>query len=84
MSAPSVGPDPFNRPPISEPIKAAIRDAFTVVPPGKTSAVLAIVDAHGARLHVAWKVNDTWKVGAVVGVPFGGKPEGYVAVEGSW
>jgi hypothetical protein len=76
--------DPFNRPPISGPIKQAINDAFAAVPEGKTSALLGIVDANGARMHVAWKVNETWKVGAVVDVPFGGKPSGYVAVEASW
>lgn len=76
--------DPFDRPPVSEPIRQAIRDAFAVVPEGKTSAVLAIVDTNGARLHAAWKVNDTWKVGAVVGVPLKGKPDGYIAVEAAW
>jgi len=72
------------RPTVSEPIKQAIRDAFAVVPEGKSSALLAIVDTHGARLHVAWKINHTWKVGAQVGVPFNGKPDGYVAVEAAW
>ena len=72
------------RPTVSEPIKQAIRDAFAAVPPGRTSALLAIVDTHGARLHVALKINDTWKVGAQVGMPFGGKPDGYVGVEASW
>lgn len=76
--------DTITRPPIDAPIRQAIKDAFAIVPEGKTSAVLAIVDTNGARLHAAWKVNDTWKVGAVVGVPFGGKPEGYVCVEASW
>lgn len=84
MSDDLVIPDPFGRPPIAEPIRNAIRDAFAEVPDGKSSAVLAIVDPNGARLHVAWKVNDTWKVGAVVGVPKGGKPFGYVTVEAVW
>lgn len=81
MSSPS---DPFGRPPIAQPIRDAIAHAFAEVPAGKSSAVLAIVDPHGARLHAAWKINDTWKVGAVVGVPFGSKPDGYVAVEAAW
>jgi len=72
------------RPTISEPIKQAIRDAFAVVPEGKSSALLAIVDPHGARLHVAWKINDTWKVGAQVGIPFSGRPDGYVGIEAAW
>ncbi len=76
--------DPFGRPPITEPIRQAIRDAFAVVPPGKTSAVLSIFDEHGARVHVAWKVNDTWKVGAAIGIPYDGRPYGSVAIEASW
>jgi hypothetical protein len=72
------------RPTIAEPIKQAIRDAFAVVPEGKSSALLAIVDTHGARLHVAWKVNQTWKVGGQVGIPFGGKAYGSVSIEAAW
>ena len=75
---------PGIRPPITEPIRQAIRDAFAIVPEGKSSALLAIVDTNGARLHVAWKVNDHWKVGAQVGIPFGGKVEGSVAIEAVW
>ena len=79
-----VNVDPFGRPAVSEPIRAAIRDAFAVVPEGKTSAILAIVDNNGARMHVAVKVNDNWKVGGALYVDKKGKPEGYVAVEASW
>lgn len=76
--------DPYDRPPITDPVRAAIRDAFAMVPEGKSSAVLAIVDAHGPRLHAAWKVNDTWRVGAVINVAFSGKASGYICVEASW
>lgn len=78
------GFDPFGRPAISEPIRAAIRDAFAVVPEGKTSAILGIVDTNGARVHIAVKVNNTWKVGGALTVSRDGKPDGYVAVEASW
>lgn len=86
MSIPVVGTDAFGRPHITEPIKAAIRDAFAVVPEGKRSAVIAIYDltSREGRLHVAWKVNDTWKVGAVVGIPHGQRPTGWVGIEASW
>jgi len=78
--------DPFNRPPITGPIRQAIADAFAVVPEGKHSAILAIADlgTGEARLHVAWKVNETWRVGAQVGISKELKPDGYVAVEASW
>ena len=72
------------RPTIAEPIKQAIRDAFAVVPEGKSNALLAIVDLHGARLHVAWKIDHVWRVGVQVGVPFSGRPDGHVSVEASW
>jgi hypothetical protein len=78
-------PETFGRPPITEPIKQAIRDAFAVVPDGKRGAMLAIADASGVRMHIAVKVNDTWKVGGAVRVPTdGSRPDGYVAVEASW
>ena len=76
--------DILGRPPVSEPIKQAIRDAFAIVPEGKHSALIGIVDESGARMMLAHKINDTWKVGGVVDVPFGGKVTGYVAVEASW
>ncbi len=78
--------DSLGRPPITEPIKQAIRDAFAVVPPGKSSAVLAIYDVASGegRIHVAWKANDVWKVGAVVGYSKEKKFTGTVAVEASW
>ena len=78
-------PDPWNRPPISGPIRQAIRDAFAIVPPGKTSAILAIADlgTGEARLHVAWKIDDHWQVGGMIGISVDRKPEGYVGIEWS-
>jgi hypothetical protein len=34
----------LERPPVTEPIKQAIRDAFAIVPEGKTTAIVAIYD----------------------------------------
>lgn len=82
--------DPFNRPPITEPIRQAIRDAFAVVPEGRSSAVIAIYDLESeeGRLHIAWKAHESdrwsWKVGAVVGIPVHRRPYGTVAVEVAW
>lgn len=74
---------PF-RPSISDAMRQKVRDAFAVVPEGKTGALVAIVDANGARLHLAHKINDHWRVGGVVGRPWGGKFEGHVSVEAAW
>ena len=85
--------DPFDtgaRPPVTDQIKDAITNAFAIVPEGKSSALLAIVDMQGnARLHFAWRVTNEesrvqWKVGAVVGKPKGQKPNGFVGVEVAW
>lgn len=73
-----------DRPPISELAKAQIREMFQVVPEGRRSAVVSIVDEHGARLHVASRLGEHWKVGGVVGVPWGERPSGSVAIEASW
>lgn len=72
------------RPPISEAMKAKIREAFALVPADRKGAVVVLADEHGTRLHVAHRFNDHWKVGGVVAVPWGEKPEGYVGIEGSW
>ena len=80
-------PDPLtvgSRPPIAEPIKQAIADAFKAVPEGKRGALLAIVDEHGARLHLASRVGKRWKVGAAVGKPFNGTVYGAAWVEATW
>jgi len=76
--------DALGRPPITPDIRGAIKDAFAVVPPGKSSAVIAIVDEHGGRVHAAIKVNETWKVGAVLDLPFHGRPTGFVGVMAAW
>jgi hypothetical protein len=76
--------DLLPRTPISDAIKAAVDDAFRAVPAGKGGALLAIADDHGARLHVAFKVGENWKVGAAVGRPWQGGVEGSVGVVGYW
>lgn len=59
---------------------------FSEVPEGKTSALIGIYDFDTGytRLHFAWKVNDTWKVGAQVGWAQHSNPTGYVGVEAFW
>lgn len=74
--------DLYPRTPISDAIKAKVVDAFRDVPAGKNGALLAIADEHGARLHLAFKIRESWAVGAAVGKPWDGKPEGFVAVVG--
>jgi len=78
--------DITNRPPVSASIKDAIKTAFLDVPEGKNSALLAIydIDAEAVRLHFAWKVNNTWKVGSQVGWSLDNNIEGYVGVEAAW
>jgi hypothetical protein len=72
------------RPPISDWMKMKVAEALAIVPDGKSGALLAIVDENGARLHVAHKFNDHWKVGGAVGKPWNSKWEGYVGIEASW
>lgn len=77
-------PDPFGRPPVTDAIKAAIKDAFSIVPTGRESAVIFIFDEHGGRIHAAWRATDHWEVGAVLQIAVGAKPSGTVMVVGSW
>lgn len=78
--------DKSNRPPITDPIRESIKNAFNVVPEGKNSALIAIwdFDAELARLHFAWKVADNWKVGAQVGWSVRQHLQGYAGVEAAW
>lgn len=78
--------DRNTRQPITDSIKTAIRDSFAIVPEGKSTALVAIYDSEQkqARLHFAWKTNNTWKVGAQVGWSLHEKPTAIVAVEAAW
>jgi hypothetical protein len=75
--------DLTQRPSIPTSIKDKVKEAFIDVPEGKKGAFLGIWDfeANQARLHFAWKANDTWKVGAQIGWVNGQRPTGYVGVE---
>jgi hypothetical protein len=72
------------RPPVTDPIRQAIRDAFAIVPPGRSSAVVAIADEHGARIHAAVKVGGHWEVGGQIGIPIHGPVIGQVIIAASW
>lgn len=77
--------DPLGRTPIAEGMKRQIEEAFAVVPKGKRGALIVLADEHGARAHVAAKLNDRWKVAGGAGVPWhGDKPSGWVGVVGCW
>lgn len=77
--------DSLGRPNVSEPIKAAITEAFKAVPDGKRGAFLVIGDEKGARVHLAARIEGSWKVAAGGGWAYGAKrPIGYVAIEASW
>lgn len=72
------------RQPIAPGIKNLIAESLKGIPEGKRGALVAIADESGARLHVAAKFGDNWKVAFEAGKPYHGKVEGFVAVQGSW
>lgn len=79
--------DALQRPILAEGMKRQIDQAFTVVPEGKRGALLIIAHEHGARAHLAAKIDDSgrWKVAAGGGVPWTGqKPTAWVGVMGHW
>jgi hypothetical protein len=66
-------------------MRQSITDALTRVPDGKRAALLVLADAHGPRAVVAARIDDHWKVAAGGSAVWTGRrPDGYVAVEGSW
>jgi hypothetical protein len=77
--------DLYGRTPIAEGMKRQISEAFAIVPERKRGALIVIADEHGARAHLAAKLNDRWKVAAGLGVPWTGeKPVAWIGVIGSW
>lgn len=77
--------DALGRTPIAEGMKALINAAFSVVPDGKRAALLIIGDERGARVHLAARVNGSWKVAGGAGFDVQTKkPNGWVGVEASW
>ena len=67
-------------------IKSRIRESFLIIPEGKKNALVAIWDFEEkmTRIHFAWKISNTWKVGSQVGWTIKRKPEGYVGIEAAW
>ena len=78
------GVDTFGRTPIADAVKRSIDDAFTAVPDGNRAALLVIADESGARVHVAAKLSDGWKVAAGAGRTWSGDVTGTVSVVGVW
>lgn len=70
--------------PISDAVKASVKDAFKSIPEGKRGALLVIADESGARATVAARVGEHWKVAAGAAKPWDGPVSGTVAVIGSW
>lgn len=72
------------RTPIADAVRESISDAFKAIPDGKRGALLVIADAHGARVMVAGKLGDNWKVAAEAARPWHGPIVGTISIEGSW
>ncbi len=70
--------------PLADAVKRSIADALHGIPAGKRGALLVLVDGAGARVMVAAKFGDHWKVAAETAKPWHGPISGMVAIEGSW
>lgn len=79
--------DDLGRPLIGDLLKQQMNEALGGIAPGKRGALLLVGDASGnSRFQVAANLNGNWKVAAGVGYNWQthDKPEGFVAVVGSW
>lgn len=77
--------DALGRTPLADGMKRQIESAFSIVPEGKRGALIVIADEQSARLHVAAKLGEHWKVAAGLGVPYTGQaPSGWIGVLGAW
>ena len=70
--------------PLADAVKRSIADALHAVPAGKRGALLVLADADGARVMVAGKFGDHWKVAVETSKPWHGPVSGLIAIEGSW
>lgn len=64
--------------------KKLVAESLSEIPDGKRGALLVIADEHGARAHVAARINGDWKVSMAAGREWDGEVTGQVAVVGSW
>lgn len=72
------------RQPAGPTLKDAITAHLATIPEGKRAAMLLIVDESGARVHLAAKIDDHWKVAFEAGKPWNEPVKGFVALQGSW
>lgn len=77
--------DPLGRAPIADGMKRQIDAAFAGVTGRGALVLLTDTETKVVRMHVAARFGDHWKVAGGAGVPWTGKkPEGWIAIEGSW
>lgn len=74
------------RQPIAQSMKRMIDRELASIPDGKRGALIVIADMHGARAHLAAKLDaeGDWKLAFSAGKPWHGPVDASVMVMGSW
>lgn len=71
--------------PLTSAVRSEIeRRTAELVPPGKTSALLVLLDKNGVSSVLVHKINNNWTLDAEVKVKWGGDVTGSVVLNGSW
>ena len=70
--------------PIADAVKRSIADALHGIPDGKRGALLVLADERGARVMVAAKFGDHWRVAVETAKPWDGPVTASIAIAGSW
>jgi len=77
--------DALGRTPIADGLKQQIAAELAAIPEGKRGAVVFLGTGDGARMYLAAKIEDRWKVAGGIGWMVGDKrPCGHVSVEWSF
>lgn len=86
MADPLVPGVAFRPPPVDlqESLQRAIADAVASIPPGKTGALVALVNEQGANAAVVARLGSAWEVQVWVGKSWKGSAEYGAALRASW
>ena len=76
--------DRMDRTPIADAVKRDMAAAFATIPDGKRAVLIAVATEDGAKVQVAAKLDDVWKVAAGGGYDWGGELHGSVMLVGEW
>jgi hypothetical protein len=75
---------PFSYANTAQSVHASLDEAFKAIPDGKRGALLMTANTHGGSAMLAARINGTWQIAAGGTWSQSEKPQGQIAVLGTW